>query len=305
MDRQDLLFVVLPFVALALFSIGVVVLFRHRWRMDRAAVRRAARLVEPDIVTPPRDPTPGRRPWWGSPWLWVGVSAAFAVLGLLVWTTVVGRRVPVRPVRVDLAAQVTGGGSALERTREARRPVLAGCPRHDLIHELPDEGGGLALPPPEVMVGAFQDVDPRDLNSVPMVRSASGGQYSSRSPARSITGVRSARSSAPRGIAGSSTSPGSSGRPISTSADTRSSSSVSRSATLAPNDHPHTTLGRPGASSPTLPIAARASRTSSRPPPNVPPEPITPRKLNDRTAKPRWASSLRTAQRMGWSLLPP
>ena len=65
-------------------------LFRRRWHMDRAAMRRAARLVEPDIVTPPRDPTPQGRPWWGNPWLWVGVSAGFAVLGLLLWRPLLG-----------------------------------------------------------------------------------------------------------------------------------------------------------------------------------------------------------------------
>lgn len=85
MDRGDLLFVVLPFTALALFSVGFVVLLRRRWRMDRAAMRRAARLVEPDIITPPRDPAQRRRPWWGNPWLWVGISAGSVVLGLVVW----------------------------------------------------------------------------------------------------------------------------------------------------------------------------------------------------------------------------
>ncbi|MGZ5212864.1 MAG: hypothetical protein ACXWEJ_00830 [Actinomycetota bacterium] len=90
MDRGDLLFVVLPFAALALFSAGFVVLFRRRWRMDRAAVRRAARLVEPDIATPPRDPGQQRRPWWANPWLWVGISAGCVVLGLVVWRGLLG-----------------------------------------------------------------------------------------------------------------------------------------------------------------------------------------------------------------------
>jgi hypothetical protein len=89
-DRRDLVFVVLPFAALALFSVGFVVLFRRRWRMDRAAMRRAARLVEPDIITPPRDPGQQPRPWWGNPWLWVGISAVFVVLGLVVWRGLLG-----------------------------------------------------------------------------------------------------------------------------------------------------------------------------------------------------------------------
>ena len=30
------------------------------------------------------------RPWWGNPWLWVGVSAAFVVLGIFVWPGLFG-----------------------------------------------------------------------------------------------------------------------------------------------------------------------------------------------------------------------
>lgn len=89
-SRGDLLFVVLPFVALALLSAMVVLMLRRRWHMDRAAVRRAARLVEPDITTVPRNPPPPRRPWWGNPWLWLGISAAFVALGLVVWPGLLG-----------------------------------------------------------------------------------------------------------------------------------------------------------------------------------------------------------------------
>ncbi len=84
-DRGDLLFIVLPFVAVALLSAGFVLVFRRGWRMDRAAFRRATRIVEPDLVTPPRDPSAPKRPWWGNPWPWIGVSALFVVLGLVVW----------------------------------------------------------------------------------------------------------------------------------------------------------------------------------------------------------------------------
>lgn len=90
MSRSDLVFVVFLFVVLGLFSVGVAVLIRRRWRIDRAAVRRATRLVEPDIVTPPRDPLPPGRPWWGNPWLWVSVSAASVLLGLFVWRGLFG-----------------------------------------------------------------------------------------------------------------------------------------------------------------------------------------------------------------------
>ncbi len=84
------MFFAVPFTVLALLSAGIVLILRRRWRIDRAAVRRAARLVEPDIVTPPRDPRPAARPWWGNPWLWVGVSAGFVVLGVFVWPGLFG-----------------------------------------------------------------------------------------------------------------------------------------------------------------------------------------------------------------------
>lgn len=90
MDRGDLLFVVVPFVMLAALSIGSVLILRRRWRMDRAAMRRAARLVEPDMVTPPRDAQPAAHPGWANPWLWVGVSAAFVVLGFVAWPALFG-----------------------------------------------------------------------------------------------------------------------------------------------------------------------------------------------------------------------
>ena len=79
------MFVVLPLVVLALISAGFVMVFRRGWRMDRSAFRRSARIVEPDLVTPPRDPPPPKRPWWGNPWLWVGVSTLFVILGLVLW----------------------------------------------------------------------------------------------------------------------------------------------------------------------------------------------------------------------------
>lgn len=53
-------------------------------------MRRVARLVEPDIITPPRDPGRQPRPWWANPWLWVGISAGFLVLGLFVWRGLFG-----------------------------------------------------------------------------------------------------------------------------------------------------------------------------------------------------------------------
>jgi len=90
MSRGDLLLVALPVVVLVGLLAVAAVVVRHRRDADRAAARRAARLVEPDLVSPPRDPSPAARPWWGNPWLWIGVSAAFVVLGFVVWPGLFG-----------------------------------------------------------------------------------------------------------------------------------------------------------------------------------------------------------------------
>lgn len=81
--------VAVPFAAIAVASVAVVFLFRWRWRVDSASLR-GARLVEPDIVTPPRDAPSLPRPWWGRPLLWIGVSAVFVVLGVVVWPGLLG-----------------------------------------------------------------------------------------------------------------------------------------------------------------------------------------------------------------------
>jgi len=76
---------------LGLVAICGVLWFAYR---QREAVRREAadRLVT-DLplpappAAPPRAPS---RPWWGNPWLWVGVCLVFAVLGLVVWPGLFG-----------------------------------------------------------------------------------------------------------------------------------------------------------------------------------------------------------------------
>lgn len=90
MSREALLLAGLPLLVLGLLVIGALAAVRRRWPPRARDALRAARLVEPDLVTPPRDRPRIRRPWWGNPWLWVGVSAAFAALGLLVWPGLFG-----------------------------------------------------------------------------------------------------------------------------------------------------------------------------------------------------------------------
>jgi hypothetical protein len=88
-DVRDVVFLALPFVVAIALGIGFLFVFQQRAAMDRA-IRRRAQLAEPDLATPLRDPRPPERPWWGNPWLWLGVSAAFVLLGLFVWPGLFG-----------------------------------------------------------------------------------------------------------------------------------------------------------------------------------------------------------------------
>jgi hypothetical protein len=90
-DRRELIFAVLPFVVLVALGSGFWLVFRQR-----AAARRAGSRVDvsrtADRSAPPFPRSRGRagRPWWGNPWLWVGVSAVFLVLGIFVWPGLFG-----------------------------------------------------------------------------------------------------------------------------------------------------------------------------------------------------------------------
>ena len=89
MRVRDLILIALPFIVAIALGVGFLLVFRERAAMTEA-LRRRGRLAEPDLTTPLRDPKPRPRPWWGSPWLWLGVSAAFLVLGLYVWPGLFG-----------------------------------------------------------------------------------------------------------------------------------------------------------------------------------------------------------------------
>ncbi|MEP6759385.1 MAG: hypothetical protein ABJB55_09340 [Actinomycetota bacterium] len=66
-------YAILPFVTMAVLTFGLVVVFRQR-----ASVRRAAGPRQ-------REPSDPPRPWWGNPWLWLAIAAAAVVLGAFVW----------------------------------------------------------------------------------------------------------------------------------------------------------------------------------------------------------------------------
>jgi hypothetical protein len=88
-DLNEVVFVALPFIVSIVLGIGFLYVFRER-AAAREVLRRRARLAEPDLATPLRDPQRPERPWWGNPWLWVGVCLVFLVLGIYVWPGLFG-----------------------------------------------------------------------------------------------------------------------------------------------------------------------------------------------------------------------
>lgn len=64
-------YAIIPFVTMAVLTFGVVVVVRQRAASRRtpASAERSARL----------------RPWWGSPWLWMGITLVAVFLGAFVW----------------------------------------------------------------------------------------------------------------------------------------------------------------------------------------------------------------------------
>ena len=120
MDTREVVLVALPFIVSIVLGVGFLYLFRER-AAAREVLRRRAQLAEPDLATPLRDPRPTERPWWGNPWLWVGVSVAFVVLGIYVWPGLFGGTflfLPFiwvwRPRRRDVDPRTNGHGSRVD-----------------------------------------------------------------------------------------------------------------------------------------------------------------------------------------------
>lgn len=120
MDTREVVLVALPFIVSIVLGVGFLYLFRER-AAAREVLRRRAQLAEPDLATPLRDPRPTERAWWGNPWLWVGVSVAFVVLGIYVWPGLFGGTflfLPFiwvwRPRRRDVDPRTNGHGSRVD-----------------------------------------------------------------------------------------------------------------------------------------------------------------------------------------------
>jgi hypothetical protein len=93
-SRAEIVYTVLPFVVLVVLTAGLVSVFRQR---AAAGTATASRLVQPGLGAPPRDVRRSDRRWWGSPWVWLGVCAAFVALGIFVWPWLFGGTVVFLP----------------------------------------------------------------------------------------------------------------------------------------------------------------------------------------------------------------
>jgi hypothetical protein len=81
--NDELILQLLPFIVLVALTAGFVVIFRQRAEARRASERRV--LVEPGLVTARGARPPAGRPWWATPWVWIGASIISVLLGVFVW----------------------------------------------------------------------------------------------------------------------------------------------------------------------------------------------------------------------------
>ena len=66
-------YAILPFLTMAVLTVGLVVVFRQR-----SKARRALGVAS----TPSRSPS---RPWWLQPWFWLAIVLVAVTLGAFVW----------------------------------------------------------------------------------------------------------------------------------------------------------------------------------------------------------------------------
>jgi uncharacterized membrane protein YraQ (UPF0718 family) len=66
-------YAILPFLTMAVLTVGFIVVFRQR-----AKTRRALGTARAPSITP-------SPPWWLQPWVWIAIVLVAVVLGTLVW----------------------------------------------------------------------------------------------------------------------------------------------------------------------------------------------------------------------------
>ena len=71
-------YAVLPFVTMAVLTVGFIVVFRQR-----SAARRVTMAGTPLRVG-------SQDPWWANPWVWLGVALVSVLLGIFVWPGLFG-----------------------------------------------------------------------------------------------------------------------------------------------------------------------------------------------------------------------
>ena len=93
--NEDAFYAILPFLVIIALGSGFWFVFRERAAARRQALDR--RISEPDLATTPFGRGGPERPWWGNPWLWLGMGVLFIVLGIVVWPGLVGGTLVVLP----------------------------------------------------------------------------------------------------------------------------------------------------------------------------------------------------------------
>lgn len=68
-------YAILPFLTMAVLTVGFIVVFRQRAKTRRAA-------TAPRTRPAPASPW---RAWWLQPWVWIAIVVAALMLGTLVW----------------------------------------------------------------------------------------------------------------------------------------------------------------------------------------------------------------------------
>ena len=184
-------YAIIPFVTMAVLTFGVVVVVRQR-----AASRRHAGLRRTFGAD-------AARPWWGSPWLWIGITVVAVFLGAFVWVGLLRDR-----ARGGAARRAGNGPPAARPWIPARTDTRIGTPGRSsrsehALDEGADQPGGLSLPPPEVVVRARHDRRRRVGERGGVGQQLLGGAKVSCSPARSSAGRRNARRSVASGSGGS------------------------------------------------------------------------------------------------------
>ena len=311
MELREVVLIALPFIVAITLGLGFLLVFRER-AAAHDVLRRRAQLAEPDLATPLRDPSRRSAPGGGTPGCGSPLPSSPSCSG-----SSCGRgcsaacssscRSSGSGAR-GAAATSTPGPTA---TRSARTPARSAAERASARTGLPRVGRRSRRRSRRPRVPAATGSGRCRPGSRPRRRrrrrrGARRRGSTRRSPGEEQQGtlqepeLRRRRERREREVVRPEREPEQRERadPLVLERLPQRNARAER-----PPEHERGTLGSLADARRSRP-ARRAARRGRRR--SVPPEPIVPRKLKTRTAKPRLpASSFRTDHRTGWSLLPP